>query len=80
MNKRKAVVAMLAATVALMSRKAVMAKDELTIAGTIGVSQSDWDKPQTLSFNLESFDKFVFFHGKEKVTLSPAEIFAILKE
>jgi hypothetical protein len=77
MNKRKAVIAMLAATVGLMSKKATMAADLKTTQAT---SLLNLNAAQTLTFNLASFKQFDFTLDGEKVTLSPAEVFAALKE
>lgn len=79
MQRRKAVIAMLAATVGLMSRRATMAA-ESTKDFAPAVSLADWNKPQTVTFDLASFERFVFHLGDEKVSLTSAEIFAALRE
>lgn len=76
MDRRKAVIAMLAAIVGLMSRKATMAAEETTSGN---FSLADFNKPQTVTFNLASFKQFDFTLDGEKVSLSPAEVFAALK-
>jgi len=74
-KRQTAVIAMLAATVGLISRKATMADENNGV-----VSLSDWNKPKTLTFGLDGFKEFTFTHDGQKVTLSTAEIFAALKE
>lgn len=75
MHKRTAVLAILAAMPAMLARKAVAAQIE-----GLPVIAADTSQRMVLTFDLKSFEKFEFFFGKEKVTLSPAEIFAALKE
>lgn len=75
MNKRKAVLAIFAAMPAMLARKSVAAQIE-----GLPVVAADTSQRMVLTFDLKSFERFEFFFGKEKVTLSPAEIFAALKE
>lgn len=79
MKRRNAIIAMLAASAGLMSHKAVMASDKSTSGATtlldLGVTTQN-----TMTFNLASFDRFDFFLGKQKVSLSPAEIMAALQD
>lgn len=76
MNKRKAVLAIFAAMPAMLARKAVAAQ----IEGLPVIAAADTSQRMVLTFDLKSFEKFEFFFGKEKITLSPAEIFSALKE
>lgn len=76
MERRNAIIAMLAASVGVMSHRAVAAPlKPLIHDGYLLLSVG----PQTVSFNLDVYDRFDFFHGKEKVSLTGAEIFAALK-
>lgn len=78
MERRNAIIAMLASTIGLMSGKAVMAKDDLAIA--MGPTISDWNQaPSTVTFNLAAYKSFDFTLGAEKVSLTPAEIMAALR-
>lgn len=79
MNKRKAVLAILASLPVMLARKSVAAQIE-GLPVLAASNPADSTQRMVLTFDLKSFEKFEFFFGKEKVTLSPAEIFAALKE
>ena len=72
MNRRQGIIAVLAASVGLLSRKANA--DGVT-AQTFNLMQ----QPTGLTFNLDDFKDFTFTQGIDTVTLSPEEIMAAIK-
>lgn len=85
MERRNAIIAMLAGTIGLMVGR-VKAQGIVT-QDQVGDNRLDYDAativwntgPQTVTFDLDNFSNWTFHLGKETVTLSSAEVFAALK-
>lgn len=85
MERRNAIIAMLASTIGLMSGKSVMAEDNIDIqamngshgTGSVGVFQFP---KGSVTFNLDSYTDYQFILGDHKVTLTPTEIMDALRD
>jgi len=74
MNRRQGIIAVLAASVGLLSRKANA--DGTTDKAFMVIQLSN---PRNITFNLDGFKDFTFTQGIDTVTLSPEEIMAAIK-
>lgn len=80
MRRQKAILAALAAVIEFMSGRTTMTADTSTGLLAPSTTLADWNKPRTVTMNLAAFSSFDFCFEGEKVSLTPAEIFAALKE
>ena len=81
MTRRKGLLAALAAAVGFMSNRA-LAGDPVKGSPwtTSETTNSITIQPMDMSFDLDAFKSFTFIQGKDRITLTPTELMAALKE
>ena len=79
MTRRNGILAVLAAAVGFMANRAKAGEPLGSSAWTMTNGNIAFE-PMSMTFDLDVFKSFTFTQGKDKITFSPAEMMAALKD